>query len=214
MDKILENSCISLSRMKDNALLALLLSSNKIRFLSLEKCHEILGACENRLQNLFQLEDSTILLSGMIREDLIKLYAAKELIRRLQTEEVLVKPKISNSSDVYGLFRHLSECRYEEFWIVILNKANRVIKQERISEGGVSGTVVDPKKVYKLALDAYACSLILIHNHPSGNISPSEADKAITTKLVDAGKLLDIAVLDHIIIGCEQFYSFADNGNL
>ena len=98
-------------------------------------------------------------------------------------------------------------------WL-ILNRANRVVDTVKISEGGVTGTVVDPKKVYKYALDAYACSIILIHNHPSGNISPSEADKAITTKLVNAGKMLDIAVLDHIIIGGEQYYSFADNGQL
>ena len=96
----------------------------------------------------------------------------------------------------------------------MLNRGNRVIDRVKISEGGITGTVVDPKKVFKIALDAYACSLILVHKHPSGNLSPSEADNKLTTKLVNAGKLLDIEVLDHIIIGEEQYYSFADESTL
>ena len=127
---------------------------------------------------------------------------------------MLDKPKISNSKDVYQLFQHLSGCKYEEFWILMLNRGNRVIDRVKISEGGITGTVVDPKKVFKIALDAYACSLILVHKHPSGNLSPSEADNKLTTKLVNAGKLLDIEVLDHIIIGEEQYYSFADEGTI
>ena len=122
--------------------------------------------------------------------------------------------KITKSADVFEQFKALCYNQYEEFWILMLNRGNRIIDRAKISEGGISGTVVDPKKVYKIALDAYACSLILIHNHPSGNISPSEADTALTTKLSNAGKMLDISVLDHIIIGSNEFYSFADNGIL
>lgn len=171
--------------------------------------------CNNSLYRLSNLPISELfLIPGIRKTDAIRLKAMFELANRKNIHEVLEKPKIQCSKDVYQLFQHLSDCQYEEFWIVILNKANRVAERVKISEGGIAGTVVDPKKVYKLALDAYACSLILIHNHPSGNIQPSEADKAITDKLMNAGKLLDIAVLDHIIIGCEQFYSFADNGQL
>ena len=96
----------------------------------------------------------------------------------------------------------------------MLNKANVVIKKVRISEGGVSGTVVDPKKIFKIALDHHTSSIILGHNHPSGNIQPSEADTKITKKVKECGILLDISVLDHIIIGGERFYSYADEGTL
>jgi DNA repair protein RadC len=153
-------------------------------------------------------------LKSFDKPDAIRIKAIFELANRKKVQEVLDKPKISNSKDVYQLFRHLSDCKYEEFWILMLNRANRVIDKVKISEGGIAGTVVDPKKVYKLALDAYACLLILCHNHPSGNRSPSEADTTLTTKLANAGRMLDIAVLDHIIIGSDEFYSFADSGIL
>jgi len=93
-----------------------------------------------------------------------------------------------------------------------LNKANRIIKKIRISEGGVSGTVVDPKKIFKICLAHHATSIILGHNHPSGNLQPSEADTKITKKIKDCGNLLDVAVLDHIIVGDNRYYSFADEG--
>jgi len=201
----------SLTRLKDHALLAIVLSSEAPRYYSLEKAIMIMQDCNNSLHRLSNLSISELfLIPGIQKSDAIRIKAMFELSNRKNIHEVLEKPKISNSKDVFLLFQHLSDCQYEEFWIVVLNKANRVIQQLKISEGGVTGTVVDPKKVFKLALDAYACSLILIHNHPSGNIQPSEADKAITDKLMNAGKLLDIAVLDHIIIGGKQYFSFAD----
>jgi DNA repair protein RadC len=103
---------------------------------------------------------------------------------------------------------------YEEFWILLLNRANKIIRKVPISEGGISGTVVDPKKIFKISLDHHASSIILGHNHPSGMLTPSEADIKITKKLVEAGKLLEIAVLDHLIIADSGFYSFADEGSL
>ena len=96
----------------------------------------------------------------------------------------------------------------------MLNKANRVLKKVKISEGGISGTVVDPKKIFQICLEQHASSIILGHNHPSGNIQPSEADNKITRKIKDCGFLLDMAVLDHIIIGDDRYYSFADDGTL
>ena len=125
------------------------------------------------------------------------------------------QPKVTSSRDAFEIFHSLiGDLPYEEFWMLILSKANKVLKKVRISEGGVSGTVVDPKKIYKIALDHHSSSLILGHNHPSGNIQPSEADHKITKKIKECGILLDIAVLDHIIVGNEQFYSFADEGSL
>jgi DNA repair protein RadC len=137
------------------------------------------------------------------------------LARRRNESEVILKDKISRSTDAFEIFKSLiGDLPYEEFWILMLSKANKVIKKVRISEGGVSGTVVDPKKIYKIALDHHASSLILGHNHPSGNIQPSEADQKITKKIKECGILLDIAVLDHIIIGDDRFYSFADEGTI
>ena len=102
----------------------------------------------------------------------------------------------------------------EEFWIILLNRANGLIKKEQISSGGISGTVADPKIIFKAALDQYASSIILIHNHPSGNLKPSRADMELTEKMKTAGKLLEIPVLDHIIFGDEGYLSFADDGML
>ena len=125
--------------------------------------------------------------------------------------------KISSSKDVSELLRELwsNKVEYiEEFYILLLNKANKVLGVSKISEGGISGTVVDPKRIFQVALKSNATSIILAHNHPSGNIQPSEADQKITRKCRDAGTMLDIAVLDHIIVGNEQYYSFADEGSM
>jgi DNA repair protein RadC len=121
----------------------------------------------------------------------------------------------ASSRDAFEVFQGiLSDSQYEEFWMLLLNKANKIIKKINISEGGISGTVADPKKIFKLALENNASSIILSHNHPSGNIQPSDSDLKLTKKLVDAGKLLDISVLDHVIIGDEKYYSFADENML
>jgi DNA repair protein RadC len=103
---------------------------------------------------------------------------------------------------------------YEEFWILMLNKANKILRKHQISEGGISGTVVDPKKVFKICLENHATSIILGHNHPSGLLKPSDADLLITKKLSEAGKLLEINVLDHLIISDTSYFSFADEGKL
>jgi DNA repair protein RadC len=142
-----------------------------------------------------------------------RLKAAFELANRRQVSEVLEKPKISCSQDVYQLFQHLSDCSYEEFWIVVLNKASRVIDRYRVSEGGISGTVVDIRRIFHHTLNILGTGLILVHNHPSGNIQPSQADITITKKITEAGKLFDIWILDHLIIG-SGYYSFADNGQI
>ena len=137
------------------------------------------------------------------------------LARRRNESEVIRKDKITSSRDAFEIFKSLmGDLPHEEFWLLILNKADRVVKKVRTSEGGISGTVVDPKKVFKSCLELHASSIILGHNHPSGNIQPSEADIKITKKFRDCGVMLDIAVLDHIIIGDDRYYSFADEGSI
>jgi DNA repair protein RadC len=109
---------------------------------------------------------------------------------------------------------HLLDLPHEEFWVVLLNRANVVIKRVQISAGGVAGTVADPKLIFKTALEHLASAVILVHNHPSGNLTPSSADRELTRKLKEAGSLLEIPVLDHLILTDTQYYSFADEGAL
>ena len=132
-----------------------------------------------------------------------------------------VKPsdriKVNRSQDCYLLLRDLFGNKieiYEQFYILLLNRANRILGFVKISEGGVSGTVVDPKKIFQIALKANASGIILAHNHPSGNIQPSASDEAITAKIVAAGKFLEISVLDHLVITNECYFSFSDEGRL
>lgn len=127
-------------------------------------------------------------------------------------------PQIKTSEEVY---KHLvnfwdkDKIEFvEQFQVVLLNRANRILGICKISEGGLSGTVVDPKLIFSCALKANASSIILAHNHPSGNLNPSESDRHLTKKLVSAGKYLDLTLVDHIIVTSEGYYSFADDGNI
>lgn len=124
---------------------------------------------------------------------------------------------VTSSRDAESIFRLIWEEPmelYESFYILLMNKANRVLAYRRISTGGVSGTVVDPKSIFQVALLTNASALILAHNHPSGNLKTSEADVKITTKVKNAGEMLDIAVLDHLILTGDSYFSFADEGIL
>jgi DNA repair protein RadC len=125
----------------------------------------------------------------------------------------LSRKQITSSKDVFDVFHPLlSDLTYEEFWILLLNKANKIIGKFCISEGGITGTVADPVKIFRKAIENNSVGMILCHNHPSGNLKPSEADAKLTQKMKEGGKLLDISVLDHIIIGEEKYFSFADEG--
>ena len=109
---------------------------------------------------------------------------------------------------------NLIDLSHEEFWLVLLNRANHVMRKQRVSEGGLAGTIADPKLIFKIALEHLAHAVILVHNHPSGNTAPSQADRNITDKLCQAGKMLDLPVLDHIIFADHSYLSFADEGYL
>jgi DNA repair protein RadC len=138
-----------------------------------------------------------------------------ELGRRRQLSQVKERDKITSSRDAFEILQpRLRDLKHEEFWIVLLNRANKVTAIERISEGGLTGTVADPRRIFNNALKAEATSIILSHNHPSGNIQPSSMDIELTKKLKKAGEVLDISVYDHLIIGENNYYSFADEGML
>jgi DNA repair protein RadC len=145
----------------------------------------------------------------------ITIAAAFELGRRRRLEEVKERFKISSSRSVFDLMQPLlGELPHEEFWVLFLNNSNRVLHKELLSKGGITGTVVDIRLIFKFALEYKATSLILTHNHPSGKLLASEADRLITQRIQLAGKHLDILVLDHIIITETAYFSFADEGIL
>jgi DNA repair protein RadC len=211
--KMLLKGTFSLS---DAELLAIIIGTGIKDNSSLEIAKQMLSSYDNNLNNFWRSGFSDLQkFTGIGRKRAIKLLAIFALARRRNESETLSQQKVTSSRDAFEIFHSvIGDLPYEEFWMLILSKANKVIKKVRISEGGVSGTTVDPKKIYKIALDHHSSSLILGHNHPSGNIQPSEADAKITKKIKECGILLDIAVLDHIIVGNEQFYSFADEGQL
>jgi DNA repair protein RadC len=182
---------------------------------SLDSARSILNKASDNLGEIATLSVVELLKAGITMAQATRVITAFEIGRRRNASEVVTKEKISTSRNAYEIFRSvLTDKPYEEFWIILLNRANKVIGKCQISEGGISGTVVDPKKIFKVALDHHASSLILGHNHPSNSTCPSEADQRITKKLVSAGLLLEITVLDHIILSNDGFYSFADDGML
>ncbi len=200
----------------DSELLAILLRSGSGEETAVELSRRILQSVDNDLNKLSRLSLNDLSkFKGMGSVKSLTIIAALELGRRRRMAEAARSIKISSSADVAELFSaELSDLVYEEFWILLLNRANNVIAKNQVSKGGVSGTVVDPKLIFKAAVEATASGIVLCHNHPSGNKQPSDADISLTKKLREAGKLLDIQVLDHIIIAGNAYFSFADEGRM
>jgi DNA repair protein RadC len=143
----------------------------------------------------------------------ISIIAAMELGRRRRSEDAVELQKISSSKAVFEIMQPIiGELSHEEFWVLYLNNANKVIYKSQISKGGITGTVADTRIIFKIALEQNAVGLILSHNHPSGNLKPSDADIQITKKLKIAANQLEFTILDHIIITENAYYSFNDNG--
>ncbi len=204
------------SSMSDAELLSLVIGSGISGENALDIAKTLLMASGNNLADLWKFGYTELQkIKGIGECRALAIVAMFSLARRRNESEAASRTKISSSRDAFEIFQSLiGDLPYEEFWILTLNRANKIMKKLRISEGGISGTVVDPKKIWKFALDNQACNIILGHNHPSGTPTPSEADAKITKKIVDGGKLLEIAVLDHIIVGNDTYYSFADEGCL
>lgn len=202
--------------LSDAELLSIIIGSGVSGENSLEIAMKMLSICGNNLCEFWKFSVSDLQkIKGIGQKRAVKIAAMFALARRRNESEVICKTKISRSQDAFEIFHSLmGDLPYEEFWLLMLNRANRVIRKVKISEGGVSGTVVDPKKIFQICLEQHATSIILGHNHPSGNTQPSEADNKITKKIKDCGLLLDVAVLDHIIVGDDRFYSFADEGTI
>lgn len=150
---------------------------------------------------------------GLTQAESIRLIASLEMGRRRQLQTSADRITIKMSRDVFDLMKpYLIDLVHEEFWALYLNRSNTVIAKEKISQGGISRTVTDVRIIMKKAIEYLASGMILCHNHPSGNLSPSESDISITKKISESGTLMDIQVMDHIIISENDYYSFADNG--
>ncbi len=197
-------------------LIAILIGSGNSKESAVDLSRRILHNNSDNLIELSRLSISDLTkYKGIGEAKAISIAAALELGRRRRFSEALDKPSIKNSQIAYEYFyAHLSDLDHEQFWIMLLNNANKVIKLEKIGIGGITGTTADPKKIFKAALENNATSIMLCHNHPSGNITPSNADKTITNNLIKAGHFLEIKILDHIIIGNDNYFSFADEGLL
>lgn len=212
-EKLLLKGKASLS---DAELLAILIGSGSREQTALGLCQSILKSVDNNLpllgrQNIEELKS----FNGIGEAKAISIIAALELGRRRQTTDIKTRPVIRSSKDAYNAIAPtLIDLPHEEFWILMLNRANQVISKKQISSGGVSGTVVDGKIIFKIAIQALASSIILCHNHPSGSLTPSQADIDITKKLRRAGQALDITVIDHLIVSERGYYSFGDQGVL
>lgn len=195
-------------------LLAILLGSGSKNESAVDLSKRILNSVQNNLVELSRLTVNDLQkFRGIGEAKAITLVAAMELGRRRRSAEALERKGIRASRDAFEILQpHLADIAYEQFVVLLLNRANHVLKTVNISEGGVLGTIADPKKIFKLALENNACGIILGHNHPSGNKSPSDADIKLTRQLREAGRLLEIEVLDHLILGAETYFSFADEG--
>jgi len=202
--------------LSDAELIAILIGTGTTKITAVELARQMLQHVNNDLHSLARLTVKDLMkIKGIGEAKAITIVAALELGRRRKELEPEAKPKIASSKDAFELLRgDLMDLPKEEFWVLLLNRANRVIAKRRISEGGVSGTVADPKIIFKLALEELASGIIVAHNHPSGNLSASQQDIDLTRKLKEGGKLLEIQLLDHIIVAGTRYYSFADNGQV
>jgi len=200
--------------LSDAELIAILISSGNAEESAVELSKRILADRSNNLNELSRMSiHDLVKYKGIGEAKAISIVAALELGRRRKPDEKLKREQIVTSKDAVDIFQPLlGDIAHEEFWILFLNRANIVTGKSSISSGGMSGTVVDPKMIFKSALDAKAVSIILCHNHPSGNVKPSQQDIDLTKKIVAAGKLMEISVLDHVIVAQSGFFSFADEG--
>ncbi len=202
------------SVLSDAELIGILIGSGTRSLTAVDLAKHILSSVDHNLNELARLNVKELQkFKGIGEAKAISIVSALELGRRRKDIDTPKKEKITSSADVYNVIKpEMLDLLTEEFWILHLNRANQVIKKEKISLGGVAGTVVDPKVIFKSAIQYLTSSIILIHNHPSGNTKPSKNDIDITNKLVNSGKMLELPVLDHLIFTNEGYFSFADEG--
>ncbi len=209
-EKLLSKGIVSLTNAE---LIAILIGSGSRNESAVDLSRRILKSVGNNLNQLGRLTLSELLLfKGIGDAKAVSVLSAMELGRRRNTEKSAVVKKISSSQQVFNVFSPLlSDLNHEQFWILLLNRANHIIGKYPISVGGTTGTVVDVKIILKIAIENLACAIVLVHNHPSGNLTPSEEDLTVTEKMKEACRYVDISLLDHVIVGQNEYNSLKDS---
>lgn len=202
--------------LSDAELLAILLGKGTVGVSAVTLAQDILASVDNSLYELGKRSVSELTrFRGIGDAKAITIAAALEIGRRRQMSDLRERPRVTSSRDAFNAIAPLlTDLHHEEFWVLLLNKASEVFSRERLSAGGMAGTVVDGKILFKTALDARAAAVIAVHNHPSGSLQPSQADIDLTRRLRKAGELLELPLLDHLIVSERGYYSFADEGML
>ena len=204
------------SALSEAELIAILIGSGTRTMSAVELSKQILHSVDNNLNRLAKLTVKDLMkFNGIGEAKAISIISALELGRRRKSDDVLAKPRIISSMQAYQEIRdELVDLPHEEFWILLLKRNNELIRKVRVSSGGVDGTVVDGRIIFKHALEDLATAIVLVHNHPSGNLRPSQTDIRLTDQLVKSGRIMDITVQDHIIVTEKDFYSFSDEGRM
>lgn len=212
-EKLIKKGRLALSNAE---LIAILIGSGGPNVSAVDLSKKILSAANNDLHrlSLFSLAD-LLNFKGIGIAKAVTIVAALEIGRRRRETKVEKALCITSSKDAYHvLYEKLTDLDHEQFYAILLKQNNEVIDVIQISKGGVAGTIVDPRLIFKPAIEKLASAIIVAHNHPSGNLKPSQADEKITNQLLSAGKLLNISILDHLIIASQSYFSFADEGKL
>ena len=202
--------------LSNTELLAILIGNGSRNMSALELARLVLKKCQNDLYYLGKITSKELTeIHGIGWAKAARILASAELSKRRMASPAPVKKAIRCSRDAFLIVRpDLNELSHEEFWVLLLSRSNKLIDKIKISQGGISGTITDIRLILQEALTRLASAMILVHNHPSGNLHPSEADRQITKKIKEAALLMDISVLDHLIVGEDQYYSFADENQL
>jgi DNA repair protein RadC len=200
--------------LSDAELIAILIGSGNKSETAVELSKRILHSLGNDLNKLGKLSVTELSkFKGIGEAKAISIIAALELGRRRKDTDIKEVVKINSSKDIFDLMQcYFADLNHEEFWIILLNRANKVLSRHLISKGGQAGTIADPKIIFRISLENHAASIILTHNHPSGNLKPSQSDINLTQKLCSSGNMLDISVLDHVIFTDSSYFSLADEG--
>lgn len=205
-----------ISALTDGELIAILISSGNSKESAVELSRRIMETVHHNLHELGKLNcDELERFRGIGKAKALTLLAAMELGRRRNQSEALENGQVKGSKDAANYLRpEIGDLSHEEFWVLFLNRQNKILGKQKLSQGGMTGTVIDVRLVLKLALEKHATSLIFAHNHPSGNLEPSDADRKITRQLKEAAALMEIPVIDHLIVTQSGYFSFADEGML
>ena len=202
--------------LSDAELVAILIGSGSRRETAVDLSKRILASVENNLNALAKLSVNNLMeFKGIGEAKAISIITALEIGRRRRLEKALLQSKMNSSKAVFDIMQPIiGELQHEEFWVLYLNNSNAIIDKMQLSKGGITGTLVDTRLLFKKAMALTATAIILTHNHPSGTLNPSKSDKDLTRKIKQAGATLDIKVLDHLIITEKAYFSFLDSGEM